>query len=64
MAHVINDEEPMKQSSIDGERENLYNHCNKNIVVPQKSGTDLPQDSAILLLGIYPGDTLSYHKDT
>ena len=34
-----------------------------NVVVPQKLSY-LPQDTATLLLSIYPKDTLYYHKDT
>ena len=30
----------------------------------RKLGTNLPQDSATPLLGIYPKDVQSYHKDT
>jgi len=30
----------------------------------KKLGNDLPQDPAVLLLGIFPQDSLSYHKDT
>jgi hypothetical protein len=30
----------------------------------RKLGMDLPQDPAIPLLGIYPKDAASYHKDT
>lgn len=34
-----------------------------NMAVPQKT-IDLPQDPATPLLGIYPKDAPSYHKDT
>ena len=33
------------------------------INLPQKLGINLPQDPAIPLLGIYPTDAKSYHKD-
>ena len=35
-----------------------------NMAVPQNLEIDLPQDTTILLLGIYPKDAPSYHKDT
>ena len=33
------------------------------MAVSQKTGTNLPQDPAITLLGIYQKDAHSYHKD-
>jgi hypothetical protein len=35
-----------------------------SMAVPQKIGHILPDDSAILLLGIYPEDVPTYNKDT
>ena len=35
-----------------------------NLMLPQKIGIVLPEDPAILLLGIYPKDAPLYHKDT
>jgi hypothetical protein len=34
------------------------------MAISQKVGIHQPQDPAIVLLSIYPKDTLSYHKDT
>jgi hypothetical protein len=52
-----------EHSFIDGEGTNLYNHYGINIAVSQKIRNKSPQDSAILL-GIYPEDSPSWHKDT
>jgi hypothetical protein len=35
-----------------------------NMVVPQKLALDLHQDSALSLLGVYPKNILSYHKNS
>jgi hypothetical protein len=42
----------------------LYSHYENQCDHPQDLGIDLPQDLAVLFMGIYPKDTLSYHRDT
>jgi hypothetical protein len=35
-----------------------------NLMVPEKTGTTLPEDPAIPLLGIFPNDVPTYNKKT
>jgi hypothetical protein len=52
-------------SSIAGGNASTYNHFENQFgVFLRKLGIVLPQDPAILLLGIYPKDALPSHKDT
>ena len=52
-----------KNSSITVESANLYSQLWKSVwQFLRKSGINLPQDSAITPLGIYPKDEQSYHK--
>ena len=55
--------EQREHSSIAGGSANLYNHSGNQFDGFSKNGIVLPQDSAILLLGIYPKDAPPYHKD-
>jgi hypothetical protein len=53
--------------STAGRSANLYNHKLIWKLIwwfLRKLGINLPQDSAILLLGIYPKDVPPYNKDT
>ena len=60
-AHGGKDVKQEEHSSIAGVSANLYRHYGNQMAVPQK--TNLSQNQATLLLGIYSKDVSSYHKD-
>jgi hypothetical protein len=56
--YVGEDVEKEGDSSIAGGIEKWYNHSGNNLEVHRKLEIDLPEDSDIPLLGIYPKDAL------
>jgi hypothetical protein len=63
--HAVENVEIGAHSSIAGGRAKLYNYSgNQSSSFSEFMEIVLPQEPAILLLGIYPKTTPPYHKDT
>ena len=63
-AHVDQDVKKEEHFSIAGEIANWYNHSANQSGGSSENEIDLPEDTAILPLGIYPKDVPPYHRDT
>ena len=64
-AHAGEDVDQEKHSSLTGGRANLYNHFGNQFGhFSENWEIGLPQDPAILFLGLYPKDAMLFHKET
>jgi hypothetical protein len=63
-AYAGEDVEQGAPSSIADRSVNFYKNFENQYGSSQKIEINIPQDPAVSLLGIYPNDVPSYHKDT